>query len=195
MVLADQDSAGSSSGGPAEDFSDLDLLEFLQTGVCDRTGRNLLIVVSRNYPAKMLRTDRVYRYLRHKVDSISAAPYSILWYHTTSSYWKNCPSMRWLWRTYESLPSQYRDNLCRVFMVHCDLSMWCAMMAVCPWLTSDFWQKVEWVSRVEFLWDELDKKQTPVPSFVADHDRVLEDAPLLDYGLIANKEAMGPTPM
>lgn len=58
---ADKDSPGSSSGGAPEDFGDLDQLEFLQTGVCDRTGRNLLIIVSRNYPAKMLRTDRVYR--------------------------------------------------------------------------------------------------------------------------------------
>ncbi len=41
------------------------------------------------------------RYLIHKLDALVEEPYVVVWLHTGSSYWSNCPSLAWLWRTYE----------------------------------------------------------------------------------------------
>lgn len=36
----------------------------------------------------------------------------------------------------------------------------------------------------------LQPSQTPLPSFVTQHDSVLEEQPLVDYGLYASKEVV-----
>lgn len=41
------------------------------------------------------------------------------------------------------------------------------------------------VSRVEFLWDYMKKDQVDIPDFVLEHDKELEEKPLMDYGLVA----------
>ncbi|EFJ40405.1 hypothetical protein VOLCADRAFT_77960 [Volvox carteri f. nagariensis] len=170
------------------DFSDLDRLEFLQLSVRDKEGRQLVVVMARNYPAKVLDPERVYRYLITRLDRIVEGPYSVVWFHTGSTYWQNSPGLSWLWRTYERLPMKYKANLHRVYVVHCDLPMWVGLAALGPLLSEALWRKVEWVSRVEFLWDHVPKKQLVIPDFVAEHDALLEDQPLMDYGVVATKE-------
>ncbi|KAG2499473.1 hypothetical protein HYH03_002420 [Edaphochlamys debaryana] len=198
-LRAEQAYATELSACAEEDFSDLDQLEFLQVRGHDNDGRRLVVVVARNYPAKVLKLDRVYRYLITRLDSIVDEPYSIVWFHTQSSYWRNCPSLAWLWRTYERLPSKYRERLHRLYVVHCDLPLWMAASALVPLFSEALWSKVAWISRVEFLWDHLPKKQFAVPDFVAEHDAILEDQPLMDYGVVATKEINNvpglPTPM
>ncbi|GLI69419.1 hypothetical protein VaNZ11_014028 [Volvox africanus] len=176
------------SDSATEDFSDLDHLEFLQISGHDKAGRPLVVVVARNYQAKVLSPERVYRYLITRLDQIVSEPYSIVWFHTGSTYWQNSPGLSWMWRTYERLPAKYRANLHRVHVVHCDLPMWVGLAALGPLLTEALWRKVEWVSRVEFLWDHVHKKQLVIPEFVAEHDAILEDQPLMDYGVVATKE-------
>lgn len=41
------------------------------------------------------------RYFAHTLDALVDEPYVVVWLHTGSSYWNNCPSLAWLWRTYE----------------------------------------------------------------------------------------------
>lgn len=40
-------------------------------------------------------------YLATRLDRVVDEPYSVVWFHTRSTYWKNCPSLMWMWRTYE----------------------------------------------------------------------------------------------
>lgn len=188
VLKAEQDYAATLAASYNEDFSDLDALGFLSVGGRDKEGRALVCVVAHNYPAKVLQPDRVYRYLATRLDRVVDEPYSVVWFHTRSTYWKNCPSLMWMWRTYERLPPKYRSHLHRLFVVHCDLPLWVALAAVAPACTEALWRKVEWVQRVEFLWDHIPKKQLAVPSFVSEHDSLLEEQPLLDYGVVAAKE-------
>ena len=55
------------------------------------------------------------------------------------------------------LPECFRSNLTSCFVLHCDLTLWAASMAFVPWLTGGLWRKIDWISRVEFLWDHLEK--------------------------------------
>ncbi|GFR46256.1 hypothetical protein Agub_g7808 [Astrephomene gubernaculifera] len=187
-VRSEQEYASILSESLGHDFSDLDQLEFLQTSGRDKDGRPLVVVVARNFPAKVLNPDRVYRYLITRLDAIADGPYSVVWFHTCSSYWQNCPSLSWLWRTYERLPPKYRSHLHRLFVVHCDLPLWVGLAALGPLLSEALWRKVEWVARVEFLWDHVHKKQLAVPDFVSEHDALLEEQPLADYGVVAARE-------
>jgi hypothetical protein len=45
-----------------------------------------------------------------------------------------------------------------------------------------YW-KIKYVSRVEYLWEDIRKGQVEIPEIVAEHDEVLENRPLTDYGI------------
>ncbi|GFH08238.1 Sec14p-like lipid-binding protein, partial [Haematococcus lacustris] len=128
-----------------EDFADLDKLGFLQTGLEDKQGRQVVLVIAKLYPAKVLQRDRVLRYFCRKVHAVAEAPYSLVWLHSTATYWENCPSALWMWRTWDSLPAHYRTNL---------VAMHAALLP-------------------------------RLPEFVCEHDGVLEEQPLADYGIVA----------
>mmetsp|Transcript_7271 Transcript_7271/g.15870 ORF Transcript_7271/g.15870 Transcript_7271/m.15870 type:complete len:238 (+) Transcript_7271:119-832(+) len=184
----------------SEDFSDLDAMGFLHVGpnLRDKLGRPLIVVVAKNYRPNVVSLDRLYRYTISRCDAVADSSYSMVWMHTGATYWSNCPSLSWMWRTYERLPARYRSNLQSLYVLHCDLSLWLSSMMLCPWWSALLWRKITWISRVEFLWDYVVKKGFPVPAFVAEHDSILEDQPLQDYGLVTSKEmaAAGmPNPM
>lgn len=45
-----------------------------------------------------------------------------------------------------------------------------------------YW-KIKYVSRLEYLWDNIKKGEVDIPEFVKDHDAILEHRPLTDYGI------------
>lgn len=49
-----------------------------------------------------------------------------------------------------------------------------------------FYSKLQYISRIEFLWDDIKKGQVEVPEFVHEHDQELENRPLMDYGFEAD---------
>lgn len=67
----------------------------------DKMGRRVLTIVARNLHPSMCSLERLGKYFQAKTDGVASEPYSIVWVHTLSTYWKNCPSLSWLWRTYE----------------------------------------------------------------------------------------------
>lgn len=173
-----------------EDFSDLDGMGFLQVAGRDHRDRPIVVVSARLYHAGMIRKERALQYLAHKLQLVCQEPYTVVWLHTKARYWTNCPSTWWMWKTYESLPCWYRENLSVVHIVHCDLSLWGGTLVALPWWSDAVWQKVNWVARVEFLWDHMDKRvMLPlIPEYVIEHDQDLEDQPLVDYGIVASKD-------
>ena len=55
------------------------------------------------------------------------------------------------------LPPKFRSNLASVYVLHCDLLLWAASAALLPWLSGQMWRKVTWISRLECLWDYVNK--------------------------------------
>lgn len=45
-----------------------------------------------------------------------------------------------------------------------------------------YW-KIKYVSRLQYLWDDIKKGEIDIPEFVQSHDDILEDRPLTDYGI------------
>ena len=54
----------------------------------------------------------------------------------------------------------------RFFVVHPGLQLRALMAVLGPFASGGFWDKLEYVDRVEFLWEEIDRFQCLVPKFV-----------------------------
>lgn len=51
--------------------------------------------------------------------------------------------------------------------------------AVCDRL----YNKVKYVSRIDYLWEHVRRHEVEIPEFVYDHDEDLDCRPMMDYGL------------
>lgn len=56
------------------------------------------------------------------------------------------------------------------------------MLFVSCFNCSLYW-KIKYVSRLQYLWDDIKKGELEIPEFVKEHDNVLEHRPLTDYGI------------
>lgn len=43
--------------------------------------------------------------------------------------------------------------------------------------------KLRYISRIDYLWEQVRRKEVELPEFVYDHDEDLEHRPMMDYGL------------
>lgn len=55
-------------------------------------------------------------------------------------------------------------------------------LIICLSHCSLYW-KIKYVSRLQYLWDDIKKGEFEIPEFVREHDNVLEHRPLTDYGI------------
>mmetsp|Transcript_14284 Transcript_14284/g.36989 ORF Transcript_14284/g.36989 Transcript_14284/m.36989 type:complete len:224 (+) Transcript_14284:289-960(+) len=173
-----------------EDFEELEFLYVAENCTCK--GMRVAVVVGKHlvmYPG--LDPERLYRYVEWKLESVARdGPFVMLYVHSNASYTENCPGVLWLRSLYSRLPGVCRDNLRAFWVLHCNWALWFTMLSICPYLmASDFWGKVEYINRVEYLELRI-RGALDLPPFVLEHDRLLEDQPLADYGLFATKEAM-----
>ena len=42
------------------------------------------------------------------------------------------------------------------------------------------------MSRLQYLWEDIKKGEVEIPEFVQNHDNILENRPLTDYGIEPN---------
>jgi len=189
IVVGNGDGAAGAAGSDDERFAALDAEGFLRVGATrDVAGRPVVLVVAKLLKAKSTDNALLARYVEARCAAIAGVPYTLVWIQTGASYTDNCPGLRWLWRVYESAPAMLRDNLAAVHVLHPDFALWTVSMAMCPWLSARLWSKVDWVRRVEFLWEAV--LPVDLPAFVTEHDALLEDEPLRDYGIVAHKELL-----
>ena len=58
------------------------------------------------------------------------------------------------------LPVRYKTNLCKFFILHCDLTTRASMTVVCPFFSRGFWRRCSFLHRVEFLEDHIAKARS-----------------------------------
>mmetsp|Transcript_21937 Transcript_21937/g.39123 ORF Transcript_21937/g.39123 Transcript_21937/m.39123 type:complete len:223 (-) Transcript_21937:90-758(-) len=175
-----------------DEYEDFEELEFMYVAEnCTCKGMKIVVVVGKHlviYPGMDL--ERLYRYVSGKLEAIARqGPFVMLYVHSDVSYAENCPGVLWLRNLYKRLSDTCRDNLKSFWLLHCNWSLWLTLLTVCPYLMSSFWGKVDYINRVEYL--ELRIRGTlDLPPFVLEHDKLLEEQPLADYGFFATKEAI-----
>ncbi|KAL3684271.1 hypothetical protein R1sor_002293 [Riccia sorocarpa] len=186
---AESEEAQTGSSAPVsygdEDLSDLEELQVLRLEGVDRQGRRIVRIVGRFLPATAIARERLKVYITNKLlREVKDSAYCIVYFHTRVDRGENSPGMLYMRKIYEDLPLALRQQLYAIYCVHPGLKSRLLLATLGRFFLSEgFYQKVIYISRVEFLADYMKKGQVQVPEFVKEHDDELEDRPLMDYGL------------
>ncbi|XP_074584743.1 uncharacterized protein LOC141840602 [Curcuma longa] len=168
-----------------EDFSDLEALQAFRLQGSDKAGNRILRIVGKYFPAAVIDGERLKRYVFHKfITELTEEPFCIVYMHSTVQSEDNNPGisiMRWI---YEELPLDFKDRLQVVYFLHPGLRSRLVLATLGRlFLSGGLYWKIKYVSRLQYLWDDIKKGQLEIPEFVQEHDNVLEHRPLTDYGI------------
>ncbi|PKA58628.1 hypothetical protein AXF42_Ash008915 [Apostasia shenzhenica] len=168
-----------------EDFSDLETLQILRFEGLDNSGSRILRIVGKYFPAKIISGERLKRYVFYKLTTeLPEGPFCILYIHTTVHKEDNNPGMTIMRWVYEELPDDYKERLQVVYFLHPGLRSRLAIATLGRFfLSGGIYWKIKYVSRLQYLWEDIKKAQVEIPEFVLRHDDVLEHRPLTDYGI------------
>ncbi|KAF4373606.1 hypothetical protein CsatB_016164 [Cannabis sativa] len=168
-----------------EDFSDLELLQFFLIQGLDKSGNRIVRIVGKYFPAPIVSAERLKRYIVHKLCSeLGEGPFSIVYMHSTVQKDDNSPGITILRWIYEDLPSDFKDRLQFLYFVHPGIRSRLVFATLGRFfLSGGLYWKIKYISRLQYLWDDVKKEEIEIPEFVKSHDDVLEHRPLTDYGI------------
>eukprot|EP00262_Sarcandra_glabra_P022065 TRINITY_DN9599_c1_g1_i1.p1 TRINITY_DN9599_c1_g1~~TRINITY_DN9599_c1_g1_i1.p1 ORF type:complete len:268 (+),score=47.42 TRINITY_DN9599_c1_g1_i1:44-805(+) len=168
-----------------EDFSDLDALQAFRVEGTDKSGNRIFRIVGKFFPAPVISGERLKRYIFNKIFSeLFEEPFCIVYLHSTVQKEDNSPGLSILRWIYEELPSDYKERLRVVYFVHPGIRSRVIFATLGRFfLSGGLYWKINYISRLQYLWDEIKKGEVEIPNFVQSHDDVLEHRPLTDYGI------------
>ncbi|CAL4884603.1 unnamed protein product [Urochloa decumbens] len=156
----------------------------------DSEGRAVVRIVGNYFPARALggRAEAALRaYLADRVlPAIGGRDFVVVYMHSRAHRADNFPGVGAIRAAYESLPPGAKDSLRALYFVHPALQSRLFFATLGRFLfSSGLYDKLAYMSRLEYLWAHMDKAKLEVPDCVRDHDRELERRPLMDYGIEA----------
>ncbi|XVE95819.1 hypothetical protein REPUB_Repub02eG0166200 [Reevesia pubescens] len=168
-----------------QDFSDLDFLQFFRLHGSDKSGNRIFRIVGKYFPAPVVSGDQLKRYIFHNLCSeLPEGPFCIVYLHSTVQKEDNSPGVTILRWIYEELPSEIKDRLQVIYFIHPGLRSRLFFATLGRFfLSGGLYWKIKYVSRLQYLWDDIKKGEVEIPEFVQKHDKVLEQRPLTDYGI------------
>ncbi|XP_066322275.1 uncharacterized protein [Miscanthus floridulus] len=154
----------------------------------DRKGRAVVRIVGNYFPARALggRAEEALRsYLRERVlPEIGDREFVVVYMHSRVDRGRNFPGVGAIRGAYESLPAAAKERLRAVYFVHPALQSRLFFATFGRFLfSSGLYEKLRYMSRLEYVWAHIDKGQLEVPDCVREHDDELERRPLMDYGI------------
>ncbi|XVE69655.1 hypothetical protein DITRI_Ditri10aG0007900 [Diplodiscus trichospermus] len=163
----------------------LEKLDVFKVKGRDKRGRKVLLVTGKNFPARMVSSEVLKKYLEDKIyPKLGAKPFSVVYLHTDVQRNENFPGISVLRSIYDAIPTNIKDNLEAVCFLHPGLQ---ARLFLATFgrlfFNGGLYSKLTYVSRLEFLWDHVRRMEMEIPEFVYDHDEELENRPMMDYGL------------
>ncbi|KAK4744718.1 hypothetical protein SAY87_011030 [Trapa incisa] len=182
---------------PDEDFSDLEFLQFFRLQGSDRAGNRIFRVVGKYFPAPVVSGERLKKYVFHKICSeLPEGPFSIVYMHSTVQKEDNSPGLSILRWIYEDLPSVIKDRIQVVYFIHPGIRSRLTFATLGRFfLSGGLYWKIKYVSRLQYLWNDIKKGEVEIPEFVQKHDVVLEHRPLTDYGIEPDSYYLAEVPM
>ncbi|KAM7258999.1 hypothetical protein ACFE04_014740 [Oxalis oulophora] len=164
---------------PLEQEHLLEKLEVFKIQGRDKRGRKLLLITGKQFPARVVSSQVLKKYLEEKIfPSLGEKPFSIVYMHTGFSRNDNFPGI-------SILPINVRDNLHSFYFLHPTLQSRIFLATFGRlFFTGGLYGKVKFVTRVEFLWEDMRRNEIEIPEFVYAHDEELEYRPMTtDYNL------------
>ncbi|KAK9270376.1 hypothetical protein L1049_025955 [Liquidambar formosana] len=170
---------------PSDQEHLLDKLQLFKIQGRDKRGRKVLLIIGKLFPARLVSSEVLKKYLAEKVlPLLEGRPFSVLYVHTGVQRSENFPGISTLRSIYEALPINVKDHLEAVYFLHPGLQARLFLATFGRFLFSGglYW-KLKYVNRLEFLWEHVRRQEIEIPEFVYDHDEELEYRPMMDYGL------------
>lgn len=168
-----------------DDFSDLEFLQFFGLQGSDKAGNRIFRIVGKHFPALVVSGERLRKYVFHKICSdLPEGPFCIVYMHSTVQKEDNSPGISILRWIYEDLPTEIKERLQIVYFVHPGIRSRLVFATLGRlFLSGGLYWKIKYVSRLQYLWDDIKKGEIEIPDFVQEHDDILEHRPLTDYGI------------
>ncbi|XP_047318058.1 rho GTPase-activating protein 68F-like [Impatiens glandulifera] len=150
----------------------------------DKRGRKILRIVGKSFPARTVSIDVLKKFLEEKIfPKLENRPFCVVYLHTGVQRSENFPGISALRSIYEAIPLNVRENLESVYFVHPGLQSRLFLATFGRFLfTGGLYEKLNYVSRLDYLWDHIKRNGIEIPEFVQDHDDDLEYRPMMDYG-------------
>lgn len=151
----------------------------------DKRGRNILRILGKFFPGRILNVDALKKYLESEIfPKLEKKPFAVLYVHTDVERSENFPGISALRSVYDAIPVNVRENLEAVYFLHPGLQARLFLATFGRFVFSGgLYGKLRYVSRLDYLWDHVRRTEIDVPDFVYDHDEDLEYRPMMDYGL------------
>ncbi|XP_071707253.1 uncharacterized protein [Rutidosis leptorrhynchoides] len=150
----------------------------------DKRGRKILRIIGKNFPARSLTVDLLKKYLEVKIFPKLERPFVIVYIHTDVHKSDNFPGISYLRAVYDAIPVTVKQYLETVYFVHPDLQSRIFLATFGRFLfTGGLYAKLNYVTRLAYLWEHVRRNAIEIPEFVCDHDEDLEYRPMMDYGL------------
>ncbi|XP_047077717.1 ganglioside-induced differentiation-associated-protein 2-like [Lolium rigidum] len=156
----------------------------------DKRGRAVVRIVGKYFPARALggRAEEALRaHLQSRIlPEVGEREFVVVYMHSLVDRGDNCPGLGAVRAAYQSLPAVSRERLRAVYFVHPGLQARLFFATVGRFLfSSGLYEKLRYMSRLEYLWAHVDKTELEVPECTRRHDDELERRPLMDYGIEA----------
>ncbi|KAJ1403889.1 CRAL-TRIO lipid binding domain [Sesbania bispinosa] len=157
----------------------LDKLEVFKIKGRDKHGRKILRIIGKFFPARLVSVDVLKKYLEERIfPKLGKRKFSVLYVHTGVQRSENFPGISALRSIYDAIPANVKENLEAVYFIHPGLQ---ARLSLPP--LDALYGKLRYVSRIDYLWENVRRNDVEIPEFVFDHDEDLEYRPMMDYGL------------
>ncbi|KAG8378014.1 hypothetical protein BUALT_Bualt08G0094000 [Buddleja alternifolia] len=166
----------------------IEKLEIFKIQGRDKRGRPILRIIGKLFPARLVSVETLKKYLEDEIFSrLDGRPFSVVYVHTGVNRGENFPGISALKSIYEAIPVKVRDNLDTFYFLHPGLQSRLFLATFGRILftggAGGLYYKVRYVNRLEFLWDNVRRKETEMPEFVYEFDEEMEYRPRMDYGL------------
>uniref|UniRef100_A0A0E0K3D8 CRAL-TRIO domain-containing protein n=1 Tax=Oryza punctata TaxID=4537 RepID=A0A0E0K3D8_ORYPU len=156
----------------------------------DKRGRAVVRIVGKYFPARALggRAEEALRgYVRRRVlPEVGEREFVVVYVHSLVDRGDNFPGVAAIRAAHEALPSAAKERLRAVYFVHPGLQARLFFATLGRFLfSSGLYEKLRYMSRLEYLWEHVSKGEMQVPECARRHDEELERRPLMDYGIEA----------
>lgn len=157
----------------------------------DKHGRKILRIIGKFFPARFVSVDVVKKYLEERIfPKLEKRKFSVVYVHTGVDRCENFSGISALRSIYEAIPMNVKENLGAVYFIHPGLQSRLFLATFGRFLfTPGLYGKLRYVSRLDYLWEQVKRNEVELPEFVYDHDEDLEYRPLMDYGLESDHRA------
>ncbi|CAN4123046.1 unnamed protein product [Withania somnifera] len=132
----------------------------------DKRGSSILRIIGKLFPARIISVEAVNKYLQEKIyPSLEQKQFSIVYLHTGVNRAENFPGIAALRSICDAMPENVKAHLNVVYFLHPNLQsrFFLALFGRLIFTGGVYW-KLNYVNRLEFLWEHVKRKEIEIPT-------------------------------